>query len=82
MLVILFFPSRQSEVKRIEVDFKDSNNKLLITQISSYTTFDNKNYEIIRQAISPDGNVIATSKETKKLEDLTERELELLELKK
>ena len=72
---------------RIKIELKDSNGNPVITQISSYTPFDTDNdgkydtFDIMKETQDDTGKIIASKKESKKLEALTEQELELLKLK-
>ena len=80
------------KVVPIKVDFHDKNGILLLTQISSYTLIDTNgdgefaledSVEVRRETFDRAGKRIASSKpEHMRLDQLTDRELELLEFKK
>jgi len=65
---------------------KDPNGNPVITQVSSYNLLDTDNngkYDAVDIKIDFKGNVLISKEEkNKRLEDLTEQELELLKLKK
>ncbi|MEK6937341.1 MAG: hypothetical protein AABW58_04695 [Nanoarchaeota archaeon] len=78
-----------NRVTRIRTQIRDHNGNAVITQISSYTPIDTDKdgkydaVDVKKETLDNSGKVITSKEEKgKRLEDLTEQELELLKLKK